>query len=177
MKKILVSAMLTMVFATAAFGKVVTRRGFTSINVLSQNLNGTELISFQFCKEGGGCRLLGNKRLYTRKELKSRRFNERLEVAYSTAGVGAVAIAGAVVGFFTGGAIYGGVPEIPMIIGAVAGTGAAMNEINAASPMEQLRQQGVISDTVLADRYVEVENEADIEEFKNRLELVLNKIK
>lgn len=147
-------------------------------------------IKFEKCVKGyeqSTCQQIGKKASYSRKELEKQRSIENWQITGAVAAdVGVVlatiftgGIAGSTIGASVvgtgGGAVAAGGSAGLMIGGATgAAAGVATNTmVDALNPIEQTKQAKTLNSEVLDDKSVAVKN---VDDFINRLELVLNKI-
>lgn len=148
-------------------------------------------IKFEKCVKGYGqstCEQLGKKASYSKKELEKQRSIENWQITgAAVADVGVVLVAifgGAAVGSVGGAAMAGTANgavaaggSAGLLLGGAAGAvgGVVANTVvDALNPIEQTRQAKTLNSEVLNDETVVVK---DVDNFVERLELVLNKIK
>ncbi len=175
MKKIIIT--LALILSISSQAEVSTQSGYSSLKVETYQQNGEDFVKFNYCQAGVKCRHLGPKEVYNRRDLEDKRFDERLEIAYSTAadvGVGAAAIWASL----SAAVAYGASVAFTIPAGASAGvitpiiSGSMIDRLN---PLEQYRQASTLSNDVLDNEEVILDTEDELFDFISRLELVLSK--
>ncbi len=146
-------------------------------------------VKFEKCNlgyEATTCAPIGNKRSYSFDDLTDQRYIEQAQVAGSVIGdalvvlgavylTGAAAAAGSAIEFVEGA----GTINASLLTGTTGGlvsggiATASLANLDSLNPAEQYRQSEVLSENVILDKPVTVE---DMNGFISRLELVLSKL-
>lgn len=155
-----------------------TVKTYVSLNSEGSVANGNiYLIKFNACYQDNTCRYLGPKQWYSHKELTDRRFQERWDVFFSVAGDAGAAVGTAAVTFVGWGVLFGGIGEIPAIVGLGTGSAGGAIVFDALNPYEQWQQQHTLSDDYLLGKKNVILTVQELTDFITRLETVLSKMR
>jgi hypothetical protein len=180
MKVILVLIMVLASFQNKAFSKDIHGVGDRFIKVTTMDRG--NLVQFELCQilKPYSCVQLGNRKVYSRKELEKLRQSEEKDIVLATlAGLG-VGVVGFYGGAFAGGFIVAssaGIASVGIAGGVTAGTGLATVlaiNVDVLNPMEQYRQIRMLNEDVMADQTVNIDR--SIDDIAHTLQAILNNL-